>query len=77
MLVGPGQINSKMVTFSPSKIANIFQLNTHKSTLPLVTLIDEKFTDNSNIALIQEPPTKDGRLIGVHPPPFIKLAKDT
>jgi ribonuclease HI len=57
-----------MVTFSPAKITNVFQLNTHKSTLPLATLIDEKFKGNCNIALIQEPPAKDGRLLGVPPP---------
>jgi hypothetical protein len=51
-----------MVTLSPSKI---FQLNTHKSTLSLNTLIDEHFNGNNNVALIQEPPIKAGRVIGV------------
>ncbi len=37
-------------------LTNIFQLNTHKSIASLSTLIDAKFTENNNIALIQEPP---------------------
>ncbi len=35
---------------------NIFQLNRHKSNITISTLIDTKFKDNVNIALIQEPP---------------------
>jgi hypothetical protein len=49
-------------------IANIFQLNTHKSLISLATLIDDKFTDNCNIALIQEPPFREGKIVGVPPP---------
>jgi ribonuclease HI len=47
---------------------NIFQLNTHKSNISLSTLIDTKFKDNTNIALIQEPPQRKGIITGVPPP---------
>jgi hypothetical protein len=47
---------------------NIFQLNTHKSNISLSTLIDTKFKDNANIALIQEPPQRKGIITGVPPP---------
>jgi len=41
------------------------QLNTHKSKNSLITLIDEKFLENNNIALIQEPPVnRKGEVIG-------------
>jgi len=48
-----------------NKVSNIFQLNTHKSRISLTTLIDEKFLENNNIALIQEPPVnRKGDVIG-------------
>jgi len=50
------------------KITNIYQLNTHKSLNSLTTLIDETFTTNNNIALIQEPPLKKGSCVGVPSP---------
>jgi len=49
-------------------LTNVYQLNTHKSLISLATLIDEKFENNSNIALIQEPPCRAGRIVGVPPP---------
>ena len=55
-----GPINNK----SEMVIAKIFQLNTHKSKDSLATLIDEQFISNNNIALIQEPPLRQGEVIG-------------
>jgi len=48
--------------------SNIYQLNTHKSRISLHTLIDQCFNGKSNIALIQEPPLKNGSVIGFPPP---------
>jgi hypothetical protein len=47
---------------------NIFQLNSHKSLISLNTFFEETFTGTNNIALIQEPPLKSGRCIGVPTP---------
>jgi hypothetical protein len=52
-----------------NQCSNIFQLNTHKSRISLTTLIDEKFLENNNIALIQEPPlNKKGEVVGYPSP---------
>ncbi len=57
-------------------LSNIFQLNTHKSRISLSTLIDEKFHENNNIALIQEPPlNKKGEVTGF-PTPLSCLQTD-
>jgi Endonuclease-reverse transcriptase len=48
-----------------NSVSNLFQLNTHKSRLSLSTLIDEKFNENNNVALIQEPPlNRKGEVTG-------------
>jgi hypothetical protein len=58
--VGPRKSKSKPATGKMNaKVngnTNIFQLNRHKSNITISTLIDTKFKDNVNIALIQEPP---------------------
>jgi len=48
--------------------ANIYQLNTHKSSISLNALIEDAFTSNTNIALVQEPPIHLGRCVGVPAP---------
>jgi len=48
-----------------NKISNILQLNTHKARISLTTLINEKFIENNNIALIQKPPVnRKGEVVG-------------
>jgi ribonuclease HI len=49
-------------------LANIYQLNTHKSSISLNALIEDVFTNNTNIALVQEPPIHLGRCVGVPAP---------